>query len=163
MAKATKIPRETEFEFMKKVLQMAKLLGWRTAHFRPGMTSNGKWITAVSGDGAGFPDLVLVRREHLMFIELKRDMESEMSDSQIAWMAALLGAHIECAVWTPDDWPEIEAVLRDGPNACVSPVDKAGVRSDVIRRVERQRHLGLNKSPITQHTCLPHTNREVKE
>lgn len=105
----------TEFEFMKQVLQLAKLHGWRTAHFRPGISQSGRWITAVSGDGVGFPDLVLVRREHIMFIELKRDMDCDMSDAQTAWMMALLEAKIECAVWTPDDWETIERVLRDGP------------------------------------------------
>ena len=59
----------TETELLTNVLELSTLLGWRTAHFRPAMTSHG-WRTAVSGDGKGFPDLVLVSGR-VLFVELK--------------------------------------------------------------------------------------------
>jgi hypothetical protein len=52
-----RVPPITEAAFLRQVLDLAKLRGWRTAHFRPAQTSRG-WRTAVQGDGAGFPDLV---------------------------------------------------------------------------------------------------------
>ena len=65
----------TEAEFTKDVIQLAHLYDWKVAHFRPGLTKSGKWITAVQGDGKGFPDLVLVRERHpvapVIFMELK--------------------------------------------------------------------------------------------
>ena len=60
----------TESELLSVVLETAALFGWRTAHFRPAMTTHG-WRTAVSGDGKGFPDLVLVRGHRLLAIELE--------------------------------------------------------------------------------------------
>jgi hypothetical protein len=57
---AIKLPTITEAEFLAQVLQLAKLCGWLTAHFRPAKTAHG-WRTAVQGDGAGWPDLVLLR------------------------------------------------------------------------------------------------------
>jgi hypothetical protein len=44
--------------------------GWRAAHFRPARTAKG-WRTPVAADGAGFPDLVLVRRTRIVAAELK--------------------------------------------------------------------------------------------
>ena len=46
----------SERELQDAVIQLARLLGWRVAHFRPAMTTRG-WRTPVSADGAGFPDL----------------------------------------------------------------------------------------------------------
>jgi hypothetical protein len=52
----------------RQVLELAKICGWRTAHFRPAKTSKG-WRTPVSGDGAGLPDLILVRPPEIVFAE----------------------------------------------------------------------------------------------
>ena len=103
--------KHDEANFTKQVLQMAKLLGWRTAHFRPGMMANGRWITAVSGDGKGFPDLVLVRGKRLLFVELKTDT-GEMSDEQIDWMYDLFYTNAEVMMWCPSDWNEIQQELE---------------------------------------------------
>src|SRR5690606_4527127 len=64
-------PKVTESAFQRQVLALAKMLGWRTAHFRPAMNQRGDWRTPVAGDGKGWPDLVLVKGERVLFRELK--------------------------------------------------------------------------------------------
>jgi len=104
-----------ESELQDMVIDLAHLRGWLVAHFRPARTNYG-WRTPVSADGAGFPDLVLVRRDHLIFAELK-SLGGRLSPSQIQWRDALCGVvvateQVDWFVWSPGDWDEIEAVLR---------------------------------------------------
>ena len=105
-----------ESTFQKQVIAFAAIHGWRTAHFRPGLTKSGRWTTAVQGDGAGFPDLVLVR-ERVVWAELKSD-KGTMSDEQKAWVAALVKAGCEVYVWRPGDWDEVVEVLAGSPAKC---------------------------------------------
>lgn len=105
--------RRTESGYQRTVLQLARLLGWATAHFRPALTRRG-WRTPVQGDGAGFPDLVLLRGERLIFAELK-SRRGVTSPEQRAWLDALRRVPgVEVCEWrdgvTP--WQEVEGVLR---------------------------------------------------
>lgn len=102
----------TEAGFTRTLLKFAKLHGWASAHFRPAMTANG-WRTAVQGDGAGFPDLVLVRGDRLIFAELKVGSRRP-TDEQRAWLDALNETAAEVYCWHPNDWPHIEKVLARG-------------------------------------------------
>ena len=102
---------ETEAGFTKAVIDLAKVNGWLTAHFRPAMTRAGKWITAVQGDGKGFPDLVLVRGTRLIFAELKVG-KNKPTPEQFEWLARLMGAGAECYIWRPEQWDEIVARLE---------------------------------------------------
>lgn len=52
----------------------------------------------------------------LIAAELKRGYDSELRPDQDAWLEAL-GQHIPAYEWRPDNWDEIEGVLRDGPKA----------------------------------------------
>lgn len=88
----------TESELLSVVLETAALFGWRTAHFRPAMTTHG-WRTAVSGDGKGFPDLVLVRGHRLLAIELKSARGTVTAD-QAAWLEVLRPV-ASVHVWRP--------------------------------------------------------------
>jgi hypothetical protein len=99
----------TEREFERAVLEALRLFGWRFTHFRPAMTEEG-WRTPLSGD-AGFPDVVAVRGDRVLFVELKAETGS-LRDEQAAWLAALgfAGADVHC--WRPSDWPTIEETLR---------------------------------------------------
>jgi len=101
----------SEADFTRQVLDLARLLGWRTAHFRPGMMRSGKWVTPVQGDGKGFPDLVLVRGPVLLFVELKVG-RNKITFEQGMWLAAFKRAGQRALLWTPADWPDIEKVLR---------------------------------------------------
>jgi hypothetical protein len=95
-----------EAEFQRIVIDMAHLFGWRVAHFRPAKTARG-WRTAVSADGAGFPDLVLAKNQRVLFAELKTE-KGKLSDAQHEWLAALPGS----ACWRPSDLDSIERLLR---------------------------------------------------
>ena len=100
---------ETEAGFQNAVIELAQLHGWKVAHFRPARTKTG-WRTAVSADGKGFPDLVLVR-DRLIWAELKREGE-DLSEHQEHWRDWLLAAGEEWYMWMPSDWAAIETVLR---------------------------------------------------
>ena len=103
----------SEAQFTKEVLSLAKRCGWRTAHFRPGMTAKGQWVTAVAGDGKGFPDLILIRGHKMIAAELKVKKNVVEPDQQ-DWLDAfddLCSAAVEARIWRPSDWPEIERIL----------------------------------------------------
>lgn len=101
----------TEKDFMAQVLELARILGWRAAHFRPALTARG-WRTPVQADGAGFPDLLLTRGDRLLAVELKRERGGVLSADQAAWLAALEAAGVECHLWRPSDWPQLQATLQ---------------------------------------------------
>lgn len=117
----------TEAAFQQQVLDLAALGGWRVAHFRPAQTARG-WRTAVAADGAGFPDLVLVRGPELIFAELKTE-KGRLRAEQEAWLSDLQAvasglraagepappAVVDVYVWRPSDFDEINARLRRAP------------------------------------------------
>lgn len=109
----------TEAAFTRDVLHLAKLRGWRRAHFRPGMDRRGKWKTAVQGDGAGFPDLVLIRVwpavPAMLVAELKVG-RNKKTTAQSEWLIAFANAGVAAYTWYPSDWDEIEKTLLDGPD-----------------------------------------------
>lgn len=95
-----------EARFTDQVLELAERLGWRRAHFRPARTATG-WRTAVQGDGAGFPDLVLLRGSRLVVAELKSDTAPGPRPEQLAWLEAFEAAGAEAYVWRPAQLDEI--------------------------------------------------------
>lgn len=101
-----------EAELQAAVIDTAHLLGWHVAHFRPCQNSRGEWMTAVAADGAGFPDLVLVR-ERLLFVELKvkRNTTSAAQDDWFDWLRT---AGADVRLWRDKDWTAgvIEDELR---------------------------------------------------
>lgn len=97
--------RTPERMLQRQVLQLARLRGWRTTHFRPALTERG-WRTPLQGD-AGFPDLVLARAGVVLIVELKRD-GARPTPEQRAWLEAL--GHVG-RLWTPSDWDEIQEAL----------------------------------------------------
>lgn len=103
-----RVPKLSEAEFTRQVIRLAQLRGWRTAHFLPGCNRRGQWRTAVQGDGAGFPDLVLVRHA-VIVAELK--VGTDVRPDQRDWLRAFEAAGVPAYTWRPADWPEIEAVL----------------------------------------------------
>jgi len=103
-----------ESEFQLQVIEYAQIHKWRVAHFRPGrVLRGGKEIyeTPIGADGRGFPDLLMLRGERAIVAELKippNDTTPEQDD----WLKSFNAAHVTAVVWRPDDWPEIERVLR---------------------------------------------------
>lgn len=92
------------------MIALARENKWRVAHFRPGRTKDGEWRTAVSGDGKGFPDLLLIRRGFLVVAELKVKGRKTTVE-QDAWMIAFCRAGARDYLWMPDDWDLIVKVL----------------------------------------------------
>jgi len=85
------------------VLELAQVKGWRRAHFRPARTAKG-WRTPVMGDGAGFPDLLLLRGNCGLAIELKAQ-DGHLSSAQAEWLAAFaVIPGFRGGVWRPMDW-----------------------------------------------------------
>lgn len=101
----------SEADFMAQVIELAHLYRWRVAHFRAAMTSRG-WRTPVQADGAGFPDLLLLRGSRIVAAELKRERGSRPTDDQLAWLAAFAEAGVESFLWRPADFDQIVEVLR---------------------------------------------------
>lgn len=99
----------TEAQFQEAVIQYAQLKGWKVAHFRAAKTERG-WRTAVQADGAGFPDLVMVRGERIVFAELKSE-RGVPSAQQVDWLVALGYCPVESYIWKPRHWPLIEKTL----------------------------------------------------
>jgi len=100
---------ETENDFMTWVLMLAKLFGWKVAHFRAARTNKG-WRTPVQADGKGFPDLVLVKGDKLIFVELK-SKKGKLSTEQRAWLQTLCHAATVC-IWRPGDRESIQKILE---------------------------------------------------
>lgn len=104
----------SEAQLSKLVIKYARKQGWLVAHFRPATVRPGRTVTPVTGDGAGFPDLVLTR-ERIIFVELKTQGRRALRPEQQRWQQRLIGAGAEHYVWNPLDWQQgtIQTVLTD--------------------------------------------------
>lgn len=101
----------SEKAFTAQVIALARWLGWRVAHFRAAMTKGGRWVTPVQGDGAGFPDLFMLRHNRAICAELKT-AKGKTIPKQDEWLNEAKRAGIETYVWRPADIDEIEATLK---------------------------------------------------
>ena len=77
----------TEAELQRAVIELARLLGYRCAHFGIGLSRKG-WRTPARADAAGFPDLVLVGRGRVLWRELKAG-RNRLTVEQADWLDAL--------------------------------------------------------------------------
>lgn len=125
MTRARGRPKINEAAFMAQVLAYARRSGWFVHHSRPAVDRRGRWATPIAGD-AGLPDLVMARGGRVVFLELKGD-GGRLDPPQVAWAQALLnepptfrpargrayheGPFAYMVAW-PDDWDEVEALLR---------------------------------------------------
>lgn len=101
-----------EAELQNAVIELAQLLGWRVAHFRPALNARGEWRTPVQADGKGWPDLVLVR-DRVLYRELK-SARGTLSVEQQDWAKSLRKAGADYDIWRPNEWVsgKIEQELR---------------------------------------------------
>ncbi|MGH9151342.1 MAG: VRR-NUC domain-containing protein [Acidimicrobiales bacterium] len=102
----------SEAQLQDMVLDLARYCDWRVVHFRQGRTAKG-WRTPVSGDGRGFPDLVLLRGAKQLVVELKAQ-RGRLTPEQNAWLNAFRLAGVDARVWRPADWSEIQQTLTQG-------------------------------------------------
>jgi hypothetical protein len=103
----------TEKDFQKQLLEMARMFGWRVAHFHDSRRQVKPGVFVGDKDAAGFPDLVLVRPPDILVLELKREL-GKTTDAQDEWLAALLGCGIEARVVRPSDWNYLVDRLKPG-------------------------------------------------
>lgn len=99
----------SEASWQSTVTDLAAVHGWRVFHARPARTARG-WATPVAYDGAGFPDLVMVR-DRVVFAELK-SARGKLTADQQAWLDALARSGAEVYIWRPEDFDEVREVLR---------------------------------------------------
>ena len=83
----------------------------------------------------GFPDLVLVGCNGVLYRELKTD-RGRLTPMQEWWLNSLLDAGQDAGVWRPSDWPDtILAALQGLGGVLVRPPppDAAAVRKSLQR------------------------------
>jgi predicted type IV restriction endonuclease len=100
----------TEREWQSQVQRIASSLGWKFYHAPDNKPINGRIQKVV----AGFPDLVLVKGDRLVFAELKREL-GIVADAQLEWLAALTATGAECYVWRPSDMRKVHDTLTKKP------------------------------------------------
>lgn len=89
----------SEADYQGRITDYATIMGWRWWHDNDSRRNT-----------AGLPDLLLVRRDRLVFAEIKGP-KGKASPEQKTWLAALGGA-VEAYLWFPKDWPDVLRVLR---------------------------------------------------
>lgn len=105
------VPRCTEPQLSRAVVELAELLGWGVYTIR----RSDRAIVA-SETGIGFPDLVMAKPGRLLAAELKQDRRYP-TPAQRAWLSVLATVPgVESFVWRPADWRNgsIERALRAG-------------------------------------------------
>lgn len=90
-------PRLSEAAFQERIVGMCRWLGLLVFHDNDSRRN-----------AAGFPDLVIVGRERVLFRELKTDTGRLRADQEV-WLARLLAAGADAAVWRPRDWDTLVA------------------------------------------------------
>lgn len=107
-----------ERHFTQDVLDEAQHYGWTPAHFD--FREGGKMAVV---RGRGFPDLVMYRRNEktgkaeFVIAELKSRPQDKPRPEQEKWLEAFDDAQFPTYLWRPDNWDEIESVLKHGPAA----------------------------------------------
>ena len=100
MSRGPKRPHMREDQFQEKILELCKWLRLRTYHTYDSRRSN-----------AGFPDLVIVGKHGAVFAELK-STSGKVSLAQQEWYDELIMAGQQAYIWRPEDWPQVEKVLK---------------------------------------------------
>ncbi len=102
----------SEAAWQQRITDLASVRRWAWLHLRPARTAKG-WRTPVSGPlGAGWPDLILIRRDRLVAIECKATT-GKPTDEQAAVLSLLAQVrHVETHLARPTDWEKIMKVLQ---------------------------------------------------
>lgn len=99
----------TERQLQDAIVQTAQLFGWLVYHMHD--SRKAAWGTS----SAGFPDLVLARKGHLIFAELKTE-KGRTTPSQRMWLKELddVAEEVGVYLWRPADWSsgDIERILK---------------------------------------------------
>lgn len=101
-ATETALPRLTEKQWQKQVVDMAKLFGFEVYH--PYLSIHSE---------RGWPDLSMVHSTNgrLLFVELKAE-HGKTTTHQDKWLALLRTTGAEVYLWRPSDFEEAARILR---------------------------------------------------
>lgn len=91
--------RMSERAFQWRVVALARQLGWKEFHQFDSRRSQPGW-----------PDLVLIRRPRIVFLELKSE-SGRATDVQLETLAALQDCGLEARLVRPSDWEAIQETL----------------------------------------------------
>ena len=97
----------SERDWQGQVMRLAFSRGWKHYHAPDNKPINGRIQKVV----AGFPDLVLVKNERLIFAELKKEL-GVVAEAQTEWLEALALTGAECYVWRPSQLRDVVAILE---------------------------------------------------
>ena len=106
----------SESEWLTAVGDALDWNGWWWDHSRPARRKDGQWVTATQGSGSrGFPDIVAVRDDRTLFMELKAD-KGRVSPEQTDWIGRLNAAGQEAhIIRMPGDWEIFTALTAREP------------------------------------------------
>lgn len=90
--------RMAEDTLKSMVIELAGLTGWLCYSLRRSDRALVQGPTA-----AGFPDLILVRGDRVLAVELKSE-KGRLRESQKAWLDALDDTHVVSCIWRPFHW-----------------------------------------------------------
>lgn len=92
--------RMSERAFQWRVVALARQLGWVEFHQFDSRRSREGW-----------PDLVLIRRPRILFLELKSE-SGKATEPQLETLAALQDCGLDARLVRPSDWEAIQETLR---------------------------------------------------
>jgi VRR-NUC domain len=99
--------RMTEAQLQSAIIDLAHALGYeKVAHFRPAlMMIHGEltYRTPVAADGKGFPDLNILGKGRVIYIECKSE-KGRLSPEQEEWQREIRASGAEYYLFRPSDW-----------------------------------------------------------
>ena len=97
----------SEAQLQSAIIELAHNLGYKkVAHFRPAlMKIHGAltYRTPVAADGKGFPDLNIVGKGRVIYIECKSE-KGKQSPEQLEWAQEIRASSAEYYLFRPSDW-----------------------------------------------------------
>jgi hypothetical protein len=102
--------KRNESDYQREIVAYAKLKNWAVVHFTK-LYHRGRWFTPAAIDGKGFPDLILVRDERILFIEVKTDT-GRLTNEQILWRKRILRCGLSFIVARPSTYEEVKTILE---------------------------------------------------
>jgi hypothetical protein len=104
---------QSEAQFQASVMQLATMYGWEWLHIQKAMNDRAYHRTPAIGSlGPGWPDLVLLKGNRLIFAELKSE-KGKVTPNQRGVLGMLSATGHQVFLWRPSDWDRIVEVLNN--------------------------------------------------
>lgn len=113
----------TESTFTVEAIGLAHLYGWQLIHLRPAWAGN-RMITAVQGDGEGFPDLLALHLKLGGFAAELKVKGGVISQAQKRWLRYFEATGYVAGVYYPADWAALEERFRYGRDGKASEAER---------------------------------------